>query len=305
MGVWRCAGRGILHVRFNAPDAAILPASVPSRVSYDLLLRELQDSVMSIRTQPVKSVFQRMPRLVRELAAQTNKEVRLLLEGESTEVDKTVIERLGDPLTHMIRNAVDHGVEMPEDRLAAGKPRVGRLRLSAEQDGDQILLIIQDDGKGMSAEVLRRKCVEKGLLEPEAAQRLSERECFELIFLPGFSTKSEISDISGRGVGMDVVKRNIEKLRGTVEITSELGQGSIFRIKLPLTMAIIDGLVVRVGTDRFILPSTSVQVALLREWHAARRADAQASTNATAVMRVGPVLALTINGIAAGLQSTG
>lgn len=222
----------------------------------ELLLRELQESVMSIRTQPVKSVFQRMPRLVRELVAQTNKEVRLLLEGESTEVDKTVIERLGEPLTHMIRNAVDHGLETPEERIAAGKPAEGTVTLSARHHSGRIVIEIADDGRGINRERVRAKAIEKGLIQPNAV--LSEEETDNLIFLPGFSTASQVSNISGRGVGMDVVRRNITELGGRVIIASTPSKGSKFSLSLPLTLAVLDGMVITVGNQTFVLPLTHI-----------------------------------------------
>ena len=227
--------------------------------SLDVVTSDLQMAAMKTRMQPIKKVFGRFPRVVRDLARHLGKEIELEMSGEDTDLDKNLVEALSDPLVHLVRNAVDHGVEMPAERAAAGKPRVGQLRLSAEQDGDQILLTIADDGKGMSAEVLRRKSVEKGLLEPEAAQRLSERECFELIFLPGFSTKDEISDVSGRGVGMDVVKTRITQLNGSIEIDSRVGQGTTIRIRVPLTLAIMPTLMVNLGRQIFALPLVNVK----------------------------------------------
>ena len=216
------------------------------------LLRELQESVMAIRTQPVKSIFQRMPRLVRELAAQTNKKVRLVVEGETTEVDKTVIERLGEPLTHMIRNAIDHGLEMPEERRAAGKSEEGTVTLSAEHRGGRIIIEVSDDGRGINRERVKEKAIEKGLISPNSA--LSDEETDNLIFLPGFSTANQVSNISGRGVGMDVVRRNIVDLGGRIVIGSAPKQGSRFSLTLPLTLAVLDGMVVAVGDQTFVLP---------------------------------------------------
>lgn len=216
------------------------------------LLRELQDSVMAIRTQPVKSVFQRMPRLVRELAAQTGKKVRLVLTGEGTEVDKTVIERLGEPLTHMIRNAVDHGLESPEERAAAGKPEEGTVTLSAEHRGGRIVIEVGDDGRGINRARVREKAVERELIS--SAAQLSDEEIDNLIFMPGFSTASQVSNISGRGVGMDVVRRNIVDLGGRITIGSAPRQGSRFSLTLPLTLAVLDGMVVAVGDQTFVLP---------------------------------------------------
>jgi two-component system chemotaxis sensor kinase CheA len=220
------------------------------------LTREIQDSVMAIRAQPVKSVFQRMPRLVREVAALTGKSVRLVTEGESTEVDKTVIERLSDPLTHMIRNAIDHGLEKPEDRLAKGKAAEGQVRLSALHRSGRIVIEVADDGAGINRPKVKAIAASKGLVAADAA--LSDEEIDNLIFLPGFSTASTISDISGRGVGMDVVKRSIQALGGRIVITSRPGQGSTFTMSLPLTLAVLDGMVVTVAGQTFVVPLTAI-----------------------------------------------
>ncbi len=220
------------------------------------LLRELQESVMAIRTQPVKSVFQRMPRLARELAAQTGKQVHLVLEGEATEVDKTVIERLGEPLTHMIRNAIDHGLETTEQRLAAGKPAEGTVTLSAEHRGGRIVIEVADDGRGIDRERVRAKAIEKGLISSSAS--LSDDEIDNLIFLPGFSTANQVSNISGRGVGLDVVRRNIVDLGGRIIINSAVGKGSRFSLTLPLTLAVLDGMIVSVGDQTYVLPLSHI-----------------------------------------------
>ncbi|MFZ1992047.1 MAG: chemotaxis protein CheA [Alphaproteobacteria bacterium] len=225
-------------------------------VELEHLLRELQESVMAVRTQPVKSVFQRFPRLVRELSAQTGKQARLEVEGESTEVDKTVIERLAEPLTHMIRNAVDHGLESPEDRAAAGKPTEGTVKLSAEHRGGRIVIEIADDGRGINRERVKAKAIEKGLIAPNV--NLSDEEIDNLIFLPGFSTASQVSNISGRGVGMDVVRRNVQELGGRVVISNYPGKGSCFSLTLPLTLAVLDGMVVSVGDQTFVVPLTHI-----------------------------------------------
>ena len=225
----------------------------------DVITSDLQMAAMKTRMQPIKKVFGRFPRVVRDLARTLGKEVELELVGEETDLDKNLVEALSDPLVHLVRNAVDHGVEMPAARLAAGKSRGGMLRLSAEQDGDQILLIIRDDGKGMDAEILRGKSVEKGLLDEDAALRLTERECFELIFLPGFSTKVEISDVSGRGVGMDVVKTRITQLNGSIEIDSKVGVGTTIKIRVPLTLAIMPTLMINLGAQIFALPLVNVK----------------------------------------------
>jgi two-component system chemotaxis sensor kinase CheA len=215
---------------------------------------------MSLRMIPVKPTFQKMERLARDLSRDFGKKVNFHVHGEDTELDRTVVEDIGDPLVHMVRNSLDHGLEMPADRVAAGKPEAGTVYLKAFHEGGNIVIELSDDGRGINPEKILAKAKKQNLI-PEHAQ-LSKEEILNLIFLPGFSTAEKVTAVSGRGVGMDVVRRNIEKLRGKIEIVSEVGKGSTFRIKLPLTMAIIDGLVVRVGEDRFILPSTSVQMAL-------------------------------------------
>lgn len=225
-------------------------------VELEHLLRELQESVMAVRTQPVKSVFQRMPRLLRELAAQTGKQARLVVQGETTEVDKTVIERLAEPLTHMIRNAVDHGLETIDERRAAGKPDEGTVTLSAEHRGGRIVIEVRDDGRGINRARVRAKALEKKLISENA--NLSDEEIDNLIFLPGFSTAKEVSNISGRGVGMDVVRRNVQELGGRVVIGSNPGKGSCFSLTLPLTLAVLDGMVVSVGEQVFVIPLTHV-----------------------------------------------
>lgn len=218
--------------------------------------RELQEAVMAVRMQPVKSIFSRMPRIVRDLSSQLGKDIRLETSGENTEVDKTVIEQLGDPLTHMIRNSVDHGIETPEVRVAAGKPAQGTVHLSADHRGGRIVIEIRDDGLGINRTKVLTKAREKGLISADAV--LSDSECDNLIFLPGFSTADKVSNVSGRGVGMDVVKRNIESLEGTVKVTTQPGKGSLFTISLPLTLAILDGMIVRVGAEHYIIPITSI-----------------------------------------------
>ena len=225
----------------------------------DLLVSDLQNAVMKTRMQPIGRLFQKYPRIARDLARQLGKDVELVLAGEETEVDKTMIEDLADPLIHLIRNAVDHGVESPDERAAAGKPQKSVVRLEARQEGDHIVLIIADDGKGMSAERIRAIAVEKRLISEEEANTLDERQSLNLIFLPGFSTKSQISDVSGRGVGMDVVKTNIQKLNGSIEIRSEPGRGTVFLISLPLTLAILPVLLVRLGEQPFALPLSLVR----------------------------------------------
>lgn len=224
----------------------------------DVVTADLQAGVMRTRMQPIRKVFGRFPRVVRDLARTLGKDVSLEMQGEDTDLDKNLVEALADPLVHLVRNSVDHGIESPAIREAAGKPRRGKVLLSAQQEGDHILLSIADDGAGMDAEVLRRKAVEKGVLEPEAAARLDARECFHLIFLPGFSTKAEISDVSGRGVGMDVVKTRIAQLNGSVDVDSTPGNGTVIRIRVPLTLAIVPTLMVMLGDQIVAFPLVNV-----------------------------------------------
>ena len=244
----------LVRLGLNSEDEAMAKAVS----NLDVVTADLQTSVMKTRMQPIKKVFGRFPRLVRDLARNLKKEINLELVGEETDLDKNLVEALADPLVHLVRNAVDHGVETPEEREAAGKPRTGRVVLSAEQEGDHILLMITDDGKGMDADVLRAKAVEKGLLDKDAADRLSDLECYNLIFAPGFSTKTEISDVSGRGVGMDVVKTKISQLNGTVNVFSQQGQGSRIVIKVPLTLAIMPTLMVMLENQAFAFPLVNV-----------------------------------------------
>lgn len=224
------------------------------------IVRDVQEVAMAMRMLPIASTFQRMARLVRDVARKAGKQVELIITGEETELDKNVIQQIGDPLVHMVRNAVDHGVEPPEERLAAGKPQLGRIHLRAFHQGGSIVIEITDDGRGMDARKLVAKGIEKGLVRPE--EELTDQQAFALIFAPGFSTAKVVTDISGRGVGMDVVRRNIELLRGRVDISSEIGRGSTFSIRLPLTLAIIDGMIVRVGNERFIIPTLTIEQSL-------------------------------------------
>lgn len=222
----------------------------------ELLTREIQDSVMAIRAQPVKSVFQRMPRLVREVAEMTGKRVRLVTDGEATEVDKTVVERLAEPITHMLRNAIDHGLEGPDDRIAAGKPVEGTVRMVALHRSGRIVIEISDDGRGINRERVRGIAVSRGLIADDAV--LSDEEVDNLIFLPGFSTADAVSDISGRGVGMDVVRRSIQALGGRISIASTPGKGSTFTLSLPLTLAVLDGMVVSAADQTLVAPLTAI-----------------------------------------------
>ncbi|AAZ24027.1 chemotaxis protein CheA [Colwellia psychrerythraea] len=224
----------------------------------DAVTTDLQGAVMQTRMQPIKKVFGRFPRVVRDLARSLNKDISLILEGEETDLDKNLVEALADPLVHLVRNSVDHGIEAPDTREAMGKPREGTVLLSASQEGDHILLTIKDDGAGMDAEKLKNIAIDRGVLDEESAARMSNKEAYSLIFAPGFSTKTEISEVSGRGVGMDVVKTKITQLNGTVNIDSELGVGTILEIKVPLTLAILPTLMVVVGKQTFALPLASV-----------------------------------------------
>ena len=218
---------------------------------------ELQRNAMSLRMVPIRAMFHKMNRLVRDLATQQQKQVQLVLEGEETELDRNIVEKLSDPLVHMIRNAIDHGLENPDDRVANGKPELGTIRLTAAHQRGGIVIRIQDDGKGLDRSRILAKAIDRGLVKADAT--LTESEIFSLIFQPGFSTAEKVTDLSGRGVGMDVVRRNIENLRGKVEIQSRPGQGTTFTILLPLTLAIIDGLLVGVGGERYIIPTLSVR----------------------------------------------
>jgi len=240
-------------------DAEIFHELDQSVTQLDTLVVSLQNAVMKTRMQPIGRLFKKYPRLARDLARSLGKDVELVLIGEETEMDKTMIEDLNDPLVHLVRNAVDHGVESTEKRIAAGKPEKSVVELSARQEGDHILITITDDGNGMRPEVIRNKAIEKGLITSEIANTLDESQCLELILLPGFSTKDEISSVSGRGVGMDVVKTNIEKLNGTINIQSEPGKGSVFTISLPLTLAILPVLILRLGDQSFAVPLSMVR----------------------------------------------
>jgi two-component system chemotaxis sensor kinase CheA len=224
----------------------------------DAVTTDLQGAVMQTRMQPIKKVFGRFPRVVRDLARSLKKDIKLILEGEETDLDKNLVEALADPLVHLVRNSVDHGIEEPDVRESIGKPREGTVLLSASQEGDHILLTIKDDGAGMDAEKLKGIAIERGVLDADAAARMSDREAYSLIFAPGFSTKTEISEVSGRGVGMDVVKTKITQLNGTVNIDAELGVGTVLEIKVPLTLAILPTLMVVVGEQTFALPLASV-----------------------------------------------
>ncbi|UVL85540.1 chemotaxis protein CheA [Pseudomonas sp. B21-028] len=244
----------LVRLGLNSQDEAMSKAVS----NLDVVTADLQTAVMKTRMQPIKKVFGRFPRLVRDLARQLKKEINLELVGEDTDLDKNLVEALADPLVHLVRNAVDHGIESPEEREAAGKVRSGKVILAAEQEGDHILLSISDDGKGMDPEVLRAIAVKRGVMDKDAADRLSDTECYNLIFAPGFSTKTEISDVSGRGVGMDVVKTKISQLNGSINIHSVKGSGSKILIKVPLTLAIMPTLMVMLGNQAFAFPLVNV-----------------------------------------------
>ncbi|HJW85668.1 MAG TPA: chemotaxis protein CheA [Candidatus Brocadiaceae bacterium] len=221
------------------------------------IVKEIQDEVMSMRMVPLKSTFQKMARLVRDVSSKMGKKVHLEISGEDTELDKTVTEEIGDPLVHIIRNSIDHGIESNEERIAKGKPAEGLVRLDAFHRGGNIVIEIEDDGKGLCKERLLKKAIEKGLIEPNAS--LSDQQIYNLIFAAGFSTAEKVTDISGRGVGMDVVKKNVERLRGKVDISTVEGKGTKISIKLPLTLAIIDGMIVQVGAEKYIVPMLSIE----------------------------------------------
>ncbi|WP_339480333.1 MULTISPECIES: chemotaxis protein CheA [unclassified Pseudomonas] len=244
----------LVRLGLNSQDEAMSKAVS----NLDVVTADLQTAVMKTRMQPIKKVFGRFPRLVRDLARQLKKEINLELVGEETDLDKNLVEALADPLVHLVRNAVDHGIESPQEREDSGKVRSGKVILAAEQEGDHILLSISDDGKGMDPNVLRSIAVKRGVMDKDAADRLSDTECYNLIFAPGFSTKTEISDVSGRGVGMDVVKTKISQLNGSINIYSTKGQGSKIVIKVPLTLAIMPTLMVMLGNQAFAFPLVNV-----------------------------------------------
>ena len=245
-----------LEIKYADDDLSSALAQVVAGLN--LVTTDLQLAVMKTRMQPVKKVFSKFPRMVRDLSRELGKDMELLISGEETELDKSVIEEIGDPLVHLIRNSVDHGIEDKESRKAAGKPERGTIKLSAEHEGNYIIISVIDDGKGMDPAVIKRKAVEKGVLDEKSAASLSDKDALNLIFAPGFSTKDKATEISGRGVGMDVVKTNIQKLNGIIEINSEPGQGSGIILKLPLTVAIIQTLIVGIADEVFAIPLNSV-----------------------------------------------
>ena len=224
---------------------------------FNKIVKDIQDQVMSMRMVPLKSTFQKMARLVRDVSTKVGKKVRLEVSGEETELDKTVIEEINDPLVHIIRNSVDHGIEPQDERIAKGKPADGLVRLNAFHKGGNIVIEIEDDGKGLCKDKLLKKAIEKGLVEESAS--LSDQQIYNLIFAAGFSTAEKITDVSGRGVGMDVVKENVERLRGKIDISTVKGKGTKISIRLPLTLAIIDGMIVQVGDEKYIIPMLSIE----------------------------------------------
>jgi two-component system chemotaxis sensor kinase CheA len=261
----------LLSLSRNNPDESMAKAIA----NLDAVTGDLQGAVMKTRMQSIKKVFGRFPRVVRDLARTLKKEITLELVGEETELDKNLVEALADPLVHLVRNSVDHGIEMPEEREAQGKPRMGIVKLSASQEGGHILLTIDDDGKGMDSEKLKEIAISRGVLDADSAARMSDVEAFNLIFAPGFSTKVEISEVSGRGVGMDVVKTKINQLNGSVSITSELGKGTRLAIKVPLTLAILPTLMVIVGAQTFALPLGSVSEIINMDISKTHKVDGQ------------------------------
>ncbi len=242
----------------SCEDSDVIEELIDSITGMSRTVSDLQDAVMKLRMQPVKKIFSKFPRIVRDLAKRLNKKVNLVLEGEDTEIDRSILDKLEDPLIHLVRNAIDHGIEPPEERIAAGKPEEGTIKLSAYQEGDRIIISIEDDGRGINVEKVKKKAVEKGLITPEQAENMSDKEAFELLFMPGFSTADQVSEVSGRGVGMDVVASTIHALRGTIEVESEPGKGTKFIMKLPLTVAIIRTLMVGVNERIFAIPLYSV-----------------------------------------------
>lgn len=287
---------GLTKNRLNALRSDILSGRNDSETLHaldiavsqlDLLVSDLQNAVMKTRMQPIGRLFQKYPRIARDLARNLGKEVELVLAGEETEIDKTMIEDLGDPIIHLIRNAVDHGVESVQERIAAGKPAKSLVRLEARQEGDHIVIAVADDGRGMNPDKLRAKAVEKGLISEDEAASMDERQSYNLVFHPGFSLAAQISDVSGRGVGMDVVRTNIQKLNGTIDIHSQAGKGTTFLISLPLTLAILPVLLVRLGEQPFAVPLSMVREILPVEASAIQ----EVSGRATMVVR-GEVLPL-------------
>jgi two-component system chemotaxis sensor kinase CheA len=252
--------QSVLNEQLSHIDSSLIRRSI---AQLGKVSKEIQDISMSLRMVPVRPTFQKMQRIVRDTAKVLEKDIAIHLEGEETELDKTILERITDPLVHLVRNAVDHGVESPDQRVAIGKPAKGNIRLSAYHKSGRLIIEIQDDGAGLNPDKLKKKAIEKGIIKPD--QKLSDAECYQLIFAPGFSTKEQVTDISGRGVGMDVVRTNISDIGGEISITSELGKGTTFTISLPLTLAIIDAMVVSYSNQRFVIPLNHVYETLRLE----------------------------------------
>jgi two-component system chemotaxis sensor kinase CheA len=244
----------LLQLSDTSRDAGL--ETVSQRMN--LIATELQEEVMKTRLQPIGNIWSQFPRTVRDVALGCGKQVKIEMQGKETELDKTIIEAIKDPLTHLVRNSVDHGIEPPEERAKAGKDPAGRLILRAFHEGGQVIIEISDDGAGLNAERIRQRAIERGVIAPEQAQRMADREIFNLIFLPGFSTAAKVTNVSGRGVGMDVVKTNVEKIGGTVDLQSTLGQGTTVHVKIPLTLAIIPALIVTCAGDRYAIPQVSL-----------------------------------------------
>lgn len=244
----------IMQVSQHVDNAALSAAS--QRVN--LITTELQEGVMKTRMQPIRNAWSKLPRVVRDLSQSCGKQVKVMMEGADTELDKTILEAIKDPLTHIVRNSVDHGIESAEDRLAAGKTEEGTLLLRAYHEGGQVNIEIIDDGGGIKVENVRAKALEKGLVTADQAAVMSDRDAAQLILLPGFSTAAKVTNVSGRGVGMDVVKTNVEKIGGTLDINSTTGEGTTLRIKIPLTLAIVPALVVSCENDRYCIPQVSL-----------------------------------------------
>jgi two-component system chemotaxis sensor kinase CheA len=257
----------VLQFTTQSADSAFLATSQ----RLNLITTELQGSVMKTRMQPIGNVWNKLPRMVRDLAAACGKEIRIEMEGQETELDKTIIEAIKDPLTHIVRNSVDHGIERPEARVEKGKPAEGCLKMRAYHEGGQVNIEITDDGGGIDYERVKQKALQRGMITAEQASRMSDHETLHLIFLPGFSTAEKVTNVSGRGVGMDVVKTNIEKIGGTVDLQSQLGEGTTLKIKIPLTLAIIPALIVTSGGDRFAIPQVSLLELVRLEGEQARR----------------------------------
>ena len=228
----------------------------------DRVTTDLQNIVMKVRMVPVSQVFNRFPRMVRDVTKELNKEINLTIEGEETELDRTVIDEIGDPIMHLLRNSLDHGIEMPDEREAKGKPRIGEVGLIARHEGNNVVIMVTDDGKGIDADIIRRKAVEKGLYSQEEVDQMDDADAVRIVFLPGFSTAEKISDISGRGVGMDVVRSKIESLSGQVDVETHVNEGSVFKIKLPLTLAIIQAMLVQVQDEMYAIPLASIDSTL-------------------------------------------